>query len=265
MRSQHGPLASAALTALPTSRVLRIDPQPFRLLLCRRLHLPLSLSHRTCRCGRQLDVFGHHRAACPEAGVLGKRGFPLERAAAQVCKEAGARVSTNMFVRDMDLAAFNALDGRRLEIVADGLSLWQGAQLAIDTTMVLSGGMERPGQELQTTTVPLWMWRVEGRKPPTQSSRERGAAHVWWCLPPKWGRGGTPRRLSSSQHWPKHGPRKSRCCCKAEAAWVRRWSAILAFTAARALSMSLLDYRPAGGSEGAIPSVHEVMRDSRFQ
>ena len=26
---------------------------------------------RTCRCGRQLDMFGHHRAACAVAGVLG--------------------------------------------------------------------------------------------------------------------------------------------------------------------------------------------------
>ena len=135
MRSQCGPLASAALTALPISRATRVDPQPFRLFLCRRLHLPLSLSHRTCRCGRQLDQFGHHRAACPEAGVLGKRGFPLECAAAQVCREGGARVSTNVFVRDMDLAVHNALDSRRLEVVADGLTLWRGAQL-IDTTMV---------------------------------------------------------------------------------------------------------------------------------
>ena len=105
-RSQHGPLASAAL--IPTSRATRIDPQPFRLLLCRRLHLPLPRSHRTCRCGRQLDVFGHHRAACSEVGVSGKRGFPLECAAAQVCMEAGAWVATNVFVRDMDLATFNA-------------------------------------------------------------------------------------------------------------------------------------------------------------
>ena len=28
------------------------------------------------------------------------------------------------------------LDGRRLEVVADGLTLWGGAQLAIDTTLV---------------------------------------------------------------------------------------------------------------------------------
>ena len=125
MRSQCSPLASTSLTALPTSRATRIDPQPFRLFLCRRLHLPLTLSHRTCRCGRQLDQFGHHRAACPEAGVLGKRGFPLECAAAQVCREGGARVSTNVFVRDMDLAVHNGLDSRRLEVVADGLTLWR--------------------------------------------------------------------------------------------------------------------------------------------
>ena len=67
---------------------------------------------------------------------MGRRGFALEVAAAQVCREAGARVSTNQFVRDLDLGEFNGLDGRRLEVIADGLSLWRGAQLAIDTTLV---------------------------------------------------------------------------------------------------------------------------------
>ena len=125
MRSQHGPLASAPFTVLPASRVMRIEGQSFRLLLCRRLRFPLHLSLRTCRCGRQLDSFGHHGAACQVAGVLGRRGFPLECAAAQVCREAGARVTTNMLVRDMDLGHFDALDARRLEVVADGLTLWR--------------------------------------------------------------------------------------------------------------------------------------------
>ena len=88
----------------------------------------------TCRCGRQLDVFGHHRAACAQAEVLGRRGFALECAAAQVCREAGARVATNVFVRDLDLGEFNGLDGRRLEVIADGFPLWRGAQLAIDSS-----------------------------------------------------------------------------------------------------------------------------------
>ena len=54
--------------------------------------------------------------------VLGKRGCPLECAAAQVCREGGARVSANVPVRDLDLVAHNNLDGRR--------------QLTIDTTLV---------------------------------------------------------------------------------------------------------------------------------
>ena len=97
VRSQQGPLASAALTALPTSRATRIDPQPFRVWLCRRLFLPLPLSSRTCRCGRLLDMYGHHRAACSRAGVLGCRGF----------REAGGRVGLDRFIRDLDVGAFN--------------------------------------------------------------------------------------------------------------------------------------------------------------
>ena len=65
--------------------------------------------------------------------MLGRRGYPLEVAAAQVCREGGARVFTNVHVRDMDLAAFNALDSSRLEVVADGLTLFGGAQPAMDT------------------------------------------------------------------------------------------------------------------------------------
>ena len=52
---------------------------------------------------------------------------------------------------------------------------------------------------------------------------------------------------------------------RAQAAWVRRWSAIFACTAARAFCVSLLDCRPPGGTGEAVPSVHEVMREARFQ
>ena len=53
-----------------------------------------------------------------------------------MCREAGGRVSTNVFIRDLDLAEFNAMDNRRVEVIADGLALWQGARLAVDTTLV---------------------------------------------------------------------------------------------------------------------------------
>ena len=81
-----------------------------------------SLSVRSCRCGRAIDIFGHRRAACARAGVLERRGFALESAC---CKDfqAGGRVATNTFRRDMDLAV-PATDNRRLEIVVDGLPLF---------------------------------------------------------------------------------------------------------------------------------------------
>ena len=114
LRSQGGPLASVPFTSLPTMRETSFDPQPFRLLLLRRLRLPLSLSARWCRCGRPLNSLGHHQSACSRAGVLGHRGYPMEMVMARICREAGARV--------------------RLEIIVDGLPLWRGAQLAVDTT-----------------------------------------------------------------------------------------------------------------------------------
>ena len=43
---------------------------------------------------------------------------------------------TNVFVRDLDLLPQGVPDQRRLEVVVEGLPLFHGAQLAIDTTLV---------------------------------------------------------------------------------------------------------------------------------
>ena len=135
-RSQRGPMASIPFFTAPVSVATRFDPQCFRVLLLRRLWCHLPLSSATCRCGQPLDSRGHHRGACAHAGVLGRRGFPLESCAARICREAGARVSQNIRVQDLDLLPVPRVDNRRLEVVADGLPLFHGAQLAIDTTLV---------------------------------------------------------------------------------------------------------------------------------
>ena len=44
-------------------------------------------------------------------------------------------MTTNRMIRDMDLGV-PITDGRRVEVVADGLPLFGGVQLAIDTTLV---------------------------------------------------------------------------------------------------------------------------------
>ena len=95
LASQSGPYASRAFTTIPYGPDTSYPPHLFRVILLRRLRLPLPLTSRTCRCRRILDPLGDHRAACAQSGVLRSRGGPLERATARICREAGARVTTN--------------------------------------------------------------------------------------------------------------------------------------------------------------------------
>ena len=70
------------LTCCATLPHSRFDAQVFVLLL-RRLWLPLPPTSRTCRCGRPLDVLGHHRASCAIVLVLGRRGFAFGKCSSQ--------------------------------------------------------------------------------------------------------------------------------------------------------------------------------------
>ena len=124
LRPQSGPGAGVPLSVAPASASTRIDSHLFRVLLLRRLHLRLPHSLVRCRCGRPFDPFGHHRAACARTGELGRRAVAVESAGARVCREAGGRVAVKVMVRDMDIAAPDPRDGRRLEIVVDGLPLF---------------------------------------------------------------------------------------------------------------------------------------------
>ena len=63
-------------------------------------------------------------------------GGALERAAARICREAGARVTTNTRLVDLNLEHLDRQDDRRIEVIANGLPLWGGNQLAVDTTLV---------------------------------------------------------------------------------------------------------------------------------
>ena len=106
-----------------------------RVVLLRRLRLPLPPAPRQFRCGGSLDPLGDHRPACPMAGVLGPRDARLERAATRICREGKARVATNVFLRDMNVDVSLA-DSRRIEVLANGLPLCQGVQMAVDKTFV---------------------------------------------------------------------------------------------------------------------------------
>ena len=196
-------------------------------------------------------MFGHHRAACAQAGVLGRRGFALECAAAQVCREAGARVATNVFVPDLDLLEFNGLDDRRLEVIADGLTLWRGAQLAIDTTLV--SPLHSDGTAIRRAAAhdgaALEAARRRKERVYPELSGDGGRARLVVLAAEVGGRwsnetAGFLCALAKARAETVPFLLQSR----AEAAWLRRWNAMLACSAARAFSMSLLEQRPAVGT-----------------
>ena len=111
MLSQSGPMSGEPFTCFPTTRETRFNPQSFRLLLLRRLRLPLPFTARRCRCGRPLDSSGHHQHVHEWEFWVGGV-FALESAAARVCRE-GGRVMTNIFGPRRGRCARGEPHGRR--------------------------------------------------------------------------------------------------------------------------------------------------------
>ena len=80
-----------------------------------------------------LDPLGHHRVACPHSGHTLKRATPVERVMARICRETGAR-GNNAFMRDMNVSVPTS-DVRRIEMLAQDMPCFGGAQLAVDVTL----------------------------------------------------------------------------------------------------------------------------------
>ena len=100
------PLQSAPLQAPPSPSPSLFTPVSMRPFLG-RLWQPSRCAH--------------------ESGGPGTAGVLVESVAARICREGGARVATNLLVRDMELRPPSVIDSRRLEVVADGLPVWRRA------------------------------------------------------------------------------------------------------------------------------------------
>ena len=214
LHSQSGPFASRFLTTVPVSSVLSY-PYPchlFRVLLLRRLRLPLPFAERTCRCRRLLDPFGDHRAACARSGVLWGCGCPLERAAARVCREAGARVTSNTRLADLNLQV-DRVDDRRLE--SWPMASHCGGASNLQWTQPLSRPCQARaspfGAGVESLVLPS-PWRAVAKSGPTQSSCGRTDAG-WSCLQSRLAGGGVMRPPPSSGPWPAPGHLKRQLGC----------------------------------------------------
>ena len=93
-----------------------------------------------------------------------------------------------------------------MEVVADGLPLFGGIQLAFDTTLV---SLNSNG--VQAVMGCSWRWQDVGKNGPTQNSLTAATTgRVWWFWRRRcggWGRGegraGLTKRYASELCWPR--------------------------------------------------------------
>ena len=192
--------------------------------------------------------------------------FALESAAARVCREAGARVTTNVMVRDLDLEAMNMQDGRRLGVVADGLPLHGGAQLATDTTIVSALRCDGTPHICAANVDGLRLAAARRRKERAYPEFVAPRSHCRLVVlaTEVGGRWSTEalvflRLLARAKA--RSEPHLMRA--RAQQTWKLRWLSILGCASARAVAASLLGLRGHGGADGAAHHLHEVEGDFR--
>ena len=121
--------------ARPDDHRVHRPSAPVQSLVARTVQLPLPLTEATCNgCHERWNPLGRHTNACTRSGRVKKRASPTERMLARVCREAGARVKFNACLRDMNLSV-PGNDERRIEVLAQDVPCFNGAQLAIDITL----------------------------------------------------------------------------------------------------------------------------------
>ena len=166
LRSHAGPCASDVVCGAPTQKEFEVEPHLFRTLVLERLRLPLDVTDAVWECGCRLDTEGKHQAACARSGRLRTRAVGPERTVARICREAGALVRCNTKLRDMNVAV-PAADERAIEVLASGLPLFQGAQLAVDVTV--RSALTAHGLPRSASTTNSWL----------------ANAAAWWSLASK--------------------------------------------------------------------------------
>ena len=188
--------------------------------------------------------------------MLVRRACSLERAAARICREAGARVATNVFLRDLNLG-LPLTDGRRLEVVAHGLPAFGGVQVAVDVTLVSplrrdgssqSRADHEPGLALRTA--------AERKHRVTYPEFQRARLTVL-----SWGEETEAFLHRIAQGRALASPAAQRTAVAA--AYRRRWGQMLAVAAQGAFAASLSQL-PTDVGDASAPLEGDVLSDARW-
>ena len=155
-------------------------------------------------------------------------------------------------------------DARCIEVVAHGLPLWHGAQLALDATIVspvTRAGEPQPGADTRPGAAVHAAARRKRRQtyPELASARRARLVVIGVEVGGRFG----AEAASFLRHLARHRaaslppPLRAAAC----AGWVQRWSGILAVAAMRAFAASLLELPPGGDDcdAGEAPDLHEVL------
>ena len=159
------------------------------------------------------------------------------------------------------------MDQRRLEIVADGLPLFHGAQLAIDTTVVSvlrRNGTPHPRCANEDgVALEVARRRKEATCPELGGHNGRTRLVVLGSeVSGRWSE--ECRNFLSQLAKAKVRLDPPHLKVRARQAWHSRWSTLLACSAARAVALSLLERRGGIGADGDTPSTTEVLADARY-
>ena len=154
-------------------------------------------------------------------------------------------------VRDQDLVGLHVEDARRLEVVADGLPLYGGAQLAVDTTLVSAlrtdgSARRRAAQQDGVASEAARLRKV--RTYPELGGPHRRAHLVVLALEVE-GRWSCETQAFITQLARAKARNETHLMRRrVEQAWRLRWGSILACAAARAVASTMLELPGARGS-----------------
>ena len=172
-------------------------------------------------------------------------------------------MATNLLVRHMDLAAPNAHDCRRLEVVADGLPLFGGVQLAVGTTLVSpvrGGGQPQRGASDRDGVALKRARRKETMRPELVRPVSRARLVVLALeVGGRWSQEAWTSVLLLAQARARSEPPLTRR--RMEQAWRLRWYSVISCAAARAFAASLLELRGGHGACGQVPPACDVERE----
>ena len=178
----------------------------------------------------------------------------------------GGRVTTNFRVQDMDFLPLRHLDNRRFDVVVDGLPLFQGTQLAIDTTMVSPVRSDGDGAATTNGAALDQARRTQRADLPRVGSatRSRSVGALWVA---KWGDVG-PRSLANS--WQNLRATKARSEPEiirksTMLSWLRRWSTAYGVHSSKSpLPCPCSNAGCCIAADGPTPTTAEVVADHFF-